>query len=199
MRPRLREVATGLVLLVAAACASPDADEGPAPQPGAGSSDVVLKAIPEGALPGNPARILELDLAALAADAIDAASLETLLVNAGFVAGTERRFSQTAAGRRRATARVLAFETAAGAERYVAWLADHVQELIGDAQLVQVAQTPAGAVVFVHEPSGCCHLETRLFLGAWRRGPTVITLKLAGQGVRLGTMVGFASRLDAAV
>ncbi len=199
MRPRLREVATGLMLLLAAACASPDPDTGPPREPSPRSSDVVLKPIPEGALPGNPAPTLELDLTTLAADAIDAASLEALLADAGFLAGTERRFSETAAGRRRATARVLAFETSAGAERYVEWLADHVQELIGDAEVVRDTRAPSEAIVFVYEPSGCCHLETRVFLGAWRRGSTVVTLKLAGQSVRLGTMIGFASRLDEAV
>lgn len=199
MRPRLREVAAGLVLLVATACASRDADTGSAPEPSPGSSQVTVEAIPEEALPGAAARVVELDRAVLASDAIDAASLATLLSDAGFVAGTERRFSQTAAGRRRAIARVLAFETAPGAERYVDWLADHVEELIGDADVIRDAEAPEGAIVFVHEPSGCCHLETRLFLGVWRRDATVVTLKLAGQRVRLGTMVGFASRLDAAV
>jgi hypothetical protein len=199
VRATLRLVATGLMLPVAAGCASPDPGMGSAPELSPGSSQVVVEAIPEDALPGAAASAVELDRSVLAGDAIDVASLGALLSDAGFVAGTERRFSQTAAGRRRATARVLAFETAAGAERYVEWVADHVQELIGDAQVMRAAGTPAEAVVFVHEPSGCCHLETRLFLGAWRRGATVITLKLAGQGVRLSTMVGFASRLDAAV
>ena len=198
MRPRVRVVARGVVLLVAASCASPDSDTGSAPGPSPGSSDVELH-IPEGALPGTSARVVELELAVLANDAIDPANLELLLVDAGFVAGTERTFSGTAAGRRRATARVLAFETPAGAERYVNWLADHVQELIGEAQIVRDAETTGGTIVFVHEPSGCCHLETKLFLGVWRRGATVITLKLAGQGVHLATMIGFASRLDAAV
>ncbi len=183
------------VLSVAVACASETSVEDPAAAPVAEPLDP----IPAAALPGSPAKALELDGADLAADAIDAANLELLLEDAGFVAGTERRFSETAHGRRRATARVLAFETAAGAQRYVEWLTDHVQELIGDAKVVRDAGAPAGAVVFVHEPSGCCHLETRLFLGAWRRGATVITLKLAGQGVHLATMTGFASRLDAAV
>jgi hypothetical protein len=197
VRPRLREQVAALVLLVAAACASPGATRAPAPEPAPGS-EVELEAIPKGALPGAPGRAVELDLTVLASDAIDTASLATLLSDAGFVAGSERTFSETAAGRRRATARVLAFETEAGAERYVDWLAGHVEELIGDAQVVRDADIPTGAIVFVHEPNGCCHLETRLFLGAWRRGATVITLKLAGQGVRLSTMVAFASRLDAA-
>ena len=198
MGHRLLGVAMPLALFVAASCAS----EAPARDEAAPAAPPVVEApnpIPAGALPGRPSKVVELDAAGLAADSIDTASLETLLIDAGFVAGTERRFSKTADGRRRVTARVLAFETAQGAERYLAWLAGHVAEIIGDAEAIQDPRTPAGGVVFVHEPTGCCHLETRLFLGAWRHDATVLTLKVGGQSIRLGAVLGFVSMLDAAV
>jgi hypothetical protein len=94
---------------------------------------------------------------------------------------------------------VLVFETAQGAERYLAWLEGHVAEIIGDAEMIQDPRTPSGGVVFVYEPTGCCHLETRLFLGAWQRDATVLTLKVGGQSVRLAAVLGFVSMLDAAV
>lgn len=191
-------VAMSLALLVTASCAS----EAPARNDTAPLAPAVVAAldpIPADALPGRPSKVVELDAAGLAADSIDTASLETLLEDAGFVAGTERRFSETADGRRRVTARVLAFATAEGAERYIAWLESHVAELIGDAEVIQDSRTPAGGAVFVHEPSGCCHLETRLFLGAWQHDATVLSLKVGGQSVGLAMVLRFVSMLDAAV
>ncbi len=122
-----------------------------------------------------------------------------MLEDAGYVAGTERNFSELAHGRRRVTARVLAFESAEGAERYIDWLEGRVSELIGDAEAISGATTSDGGALFVHEPSGCCHFETRLFLGAWRRDATVFTLKVGGQTVRRGLVLRYLSMLDAAV
>ena len=191
-------VAMSLGLLVAASCAS----QAPTRNDIAPLAPAVVEAldpIPAGALPGRPSKVVELDAAGLAADSIDTASLQTLLEDAGFVAGTERRFSDTANGRRRVTARVLSFATAQGAERYLSWLEGHVAELIGDAEVIQDPRTPSGGVVFVYEPTGCCHLETRLFLGAWQRDATVLTLKVGGQSIRLGLVLRFVSMLDAAI
>ncbi|MEX2406242.1 MAG: hypothetical protein WD834_02795, partial [Actinomycetota bacterium] len=107
MGGRSRAVLAVLVGLLLAACGS--AASGPG-------------AIPADALPGIAGEAIRLDAAAVAVDADDTTELETLLADAGFVAGAERSFGQVDGGRKRALARVLVFDQADGARRYVEWL-----------------------------------------------------------------------------
>lgn len=155
--------------------------------------------IPADALPGSPADPVTLDATALSADAIDFEGLETLLEDAGFVAGAQRLFSKTEGGRRRLLARVLVFESAEGAGRYLAWLRDHVDEVIGDANADEALRAPGGGTVFAHEPDPCCHNETAVFLAAWSDGGTVLTLEIGGQAARASDVAELASTFDAAV
>jgi hypothetical protein len=155
--------------------------------------------IPADALPGSPADPVTLDVTALSADAIDFEGLETLLEDAGFVSGAQRLFSKTEGGRRRLLARVLVFESAEGAARYLAWLRDHVDEVIGDANADEALRAPAGGMVFAHEPDPCCHNETAVFLAAWSDGGTVLTLEIGGQAARASDVAELASTFDAAV
>jgi hypothetical protein len=158
-----------------------------------------LEAIPAEALPGHAARPVDLDARGVSADAIDVDALETLLKEAGFVAATQRQFSRTAGGRRLTLARVVVFETQEGAETYLRWLEDHVDEVIGMAESVPGLSVPDGTLVYVHEPNPCCHNETRLVLAAWKDGATVMTLEVGGQVVKTSIVPGLVSRLDAAI
>jgi hypothetical protein len=158
-----------------------------------------LDPIPTAALPGHPAAPVTLDAGALALDAVDVSGLEALLQDAGFVAGTQRQFSRTRGGRRRIVARVLTFETPQGAERYLAWLRSHVADLIGKAKANDGLGAPGDGTVFEHEPNPCCHNETRIFLAAWSRGHTVVTLEVAGEAARASAVPELVSRLAAAV
>jgi hypothetical protein len=155
--------------------------------------------VPERALPGRPSDPVRLDAAGVAADAIDREALMALLDEAGFISGTERLFSTVRHGRRRTVARVLAFETPEGAARFLAWLEDHHVELIGGADPLPSPELPGAGFLVVHEPTGCCHSETRIFLAAWTSETAVVTLEVAGPTVGEGVVEGFASRLDAAV
>jgi hypothetical protein len=164
-----------------------------------GSEPPRLEPIPATALPGAAAEPVELDAATLAVEAIDFAELESLLKDAGFVAGTQRLFSRNQGGRRRVLARVLAFETAGGAERYLQWLRTHADEVIGDAATNADVEIPAGGTVFEHEPDPCCHNETRIFLAVWNRGSTVFTLEVGGQAASASDVPELSTGLDAAV
>src|SRR5262245_17063509 len=185
--------------LVLAACATdPTVPVPPATQQGDAPVGA-LEPIPPAALPGHPAAPVTLDAGTVAMDAVDASELESLLQEAGFVGGTQRQFSRTGAGRRRIVARVLTFETADGADRYLAWLHDHAEDVIGKAAPNDELAAPADGTVFEHEPNPCCHSETRIFLAAWNRGRTVVTLQVDGPAARASAVPELLSQLDAAV
>jgi hypothetical protein len=186
--------AAGLALLVAASCG---ADE-PLPRPTAAPPPAV-ETIPAAALPGTAGDAVVLDAGRVATGATEPDELEKLLLDAGFEGGSERTFSKVAGGRRLLLARVLAFETASGAQRYVTWVSDHVEELIGDADRDPALVAPAGGAVYVHEPDPCCHNDSSIFLAVWAEGASAVTLRIAGQAARAGDVTELASRLDAAV
>jgi hypothetical protein len=172
----------------------------PAPSPADEGTPVGgIAPIPQEALPGRPAEPVTLDAETLALDAVNVSSLETVLEEAGFVAGTQRQFSRARPGRRRIVARVLTFETPAGAERYLAWLRGNAADLIGKAEPNDELQAPAGGTVFEHEPNPCCHGETRVFLAMWSRGRNVVTLVMDGPAARAPVVPELVLRLDAAV
>ncbi len=185
MGDRSRPVLAVLVGLLLAACGSATTS-GP-------------RAIPADALPGVAGEAIRLDAAAVAIGADDTTELETLLADAGFVAGAERSFGQVDGGRKRALARVLVFDQADGARRYVAWLKDHVGELIGDTEALELPQLPGASFLVVHEPSACCPRETPVYLAAWGSGATVVTLEVGGVGVEPADVKSLASQLEAAI
>lgn len=184
MGGKSRPVIAVLVGLLLAACGSA------APGP---------RAIPADALPGVAGEAIRLDAEAVAIGANDTTELETLLADAGFVAGAERSFGQVDGGRKRALARVLVFDQANGASRYVAWLLDHVDELIGDSESLTLPQLPGARFLVVNEPDACCPKETPVYLAAWGSGTTIVTLEVGGVGVEPADVKILASQLDAAI
>jgi len=193
-----RILAIALVAGMLVACGSDPTVPVPAPT-GEGTSVASVDPIPPAALPGHAAAPVALDAGTLALDAVDASGLQTLLQDAGFVAGTQRQFSRTGAGRRRIVARVLTFETPQGAERYLMWLRGNVADVIGKAQPNDALGAPAGGIVFEHAPNPCCHSETRAFLAMWSRGRHVVTLVVDGPAARAPAVPELVSQLDAAV
>lgn len=154
---------------------------------------------PGDALPGRPGGVVALDATALASEASDAAQLEVLLEEAGYVGGAERSFSKTAGGRRRALARLLVFENAEGADRYLAWLEGHVVDLIGSAEPLEAPTLPGPRFLVVHEASACCPHAATMYLTAWRRGHLVLTLEVGGQGVDADDVSELAAAFDDAI
>jgi hypothetical protein len=95
--------------------------------------------------------------------------------------------------------RVLVFESPDGADQYLGWLENHVDEVIGQAHPVSGLLVPVGTLVFDHEPNPCCHSETRLLLAAWRTGARVVTLELGGQAVEAWSVPELVSELRASI
>ena len=157
------------------------------------------RAIPADALPGVAGEAIRLDAAAVAVDAEDATELESLLADAGFVAGAERSFGQVGGGKKRALARVLVFDRVEGARRYAAWLEGHVDEVIGEAESLGGPPLPGARFLVVNEPDACCPRETPVYLAAWGSGATVVTLEVGGVGVEPDDVETLASQLDAAI
>jgi hypothetical protein len=199
LRGRIAEVGVVAILLAAGVLGSACASEQPTSASYGTGPAFVLEPIPRTALPGNPADPIDLDAGSVAVDAVDVAGLEALLDEAGFVGGTQRQFSRVRGGRRRMLARVLSFETPAGAAAYVAWLRDHADDVIGEAAPNPGLRVPSHGVVLVHEPNPCCHNETRMFLAMWHEGSTVVTIQIAGEGARESDVPDLLARLDAAV
>lgn len=184
----------GLVVLASIAlvgCASSVA------APGLGTVPA-LTALPAEALPGHAAKVVELDATLVASDAVQPQELQVLLEDAGFVGGRQRTFSNGGSPPRRLLARVLQFGDAAGATAYLGWLREHASDVIGTAAPAPAPDLPE-AFLAHRVPSGCCHQEVPIFLAAWRRGSTVLSLQVAGAAVTRADVPGLASAFDRAI
>jgi len=185
LSPRIASVAVAALTLVVASC---------------GASASGLAPVPPDALPGDPGDVVELDATLVARDAIDPASLEALLEDAGFEGGTQRVFSQTEGTRpQRSLARILTFGDAAGARAYVAWLEDHLDEVIGSAELLEPPDVPGAAFLALSEPECLCPKATDVYLAAWAKGSTVLTLEVGGKGVEPAAVEELVATFDRAV
>ncbi|HSE80390.1 MAG TPA: hypothetical protein VLA87_01710 [Gaiellaceae bacterium] len=169
MRPLLLTLAV-VVGFAAAACGSQD---GPPPAP------ATLGAT---ALPELDSAARTLDTAAVAFDAFDMASLEELLVEAGFETGSEREFSGKTKTFDHVVARTLVFETEDGALAYLDWLRGHGDDVLGRAVPATIAPPGEDGIAFELERCGTCKKELPTFLAGWRREDRVLTLLAAGSG-----------------
>lgn len=164
-----------------------------------GSGTAAPDPVPATALPGEPGEPEEVDASLLASDAIDFAELEALLEDEGFAGGTQRVFAQSQGARqRRSLARVLSFTDADGAQTYLGWLEEHVEEVIGPVDLLDPPDLPGVAFLALSD-SDCCPKATEVYLVAWRRDSTVVTLEVGGDGLDEGLVADLAQDLDAAV
>ena len=155
--------------------------------------------LPPDALPGAAGDAVRLDTAVIAGDAVDPEQLKGVLEDAGFEGGTQRAFSQTEGMRRqRSVARVLGFVDAQGAETYLGWLRDHVDEVIGTAELQDPPDLP-GVAFLAHSDPDCCPKASPVYLVAWRHGSTVLTLEVGGDGIDETTVADLAATLDGSV
>lgn len=130
----------------------------------------------------------------VAADAVDPAELRALLDDAGFESAVQRAFTRPHGSIRRVDVRVLRFATEDGAERYLAWLRGHVDEVIGEAHPATELQVPP-TTLFLHVPSGCCPKETPIVLAAWRDGSDVVRVLVVGPDAD-GRATGFVTAVE---
>ncbi len=129
---------------------------------------------------GYVTRLTPIDAASLAAEALDAPALASVLTGAGFEGGVERRFTARARPLTEVDARVLRFGSAEGSAAYVAWFASHGRDLLGSRARSTDPPSVPGAVAFRHGVSGCCTKDTFQYVAAWTRGPYAITLRVSG-------------------
>lgn len=131
----------------------------------------------------------------VAADAVDPTELRAMLDDAGFESAVQRAYTRPHGSIRRVDVRVVRFSTEEGAERYLAWLRDHVDEVIGDADPAKELRVPP-TTLFLHLPSGCCPKETPIVLAAWRDGLDVVRVLVAGPGADGRAATGFVTEVE---
>jgi hypothetical protein len=183
MRARVAILTVGFVL---AACGrAPTAPIAPA-----------LPTPPDDALVGLRAlSASELGPNEVAADAVDAEQLGTLLEEAGFESAVGRAYSRPRGPIRRVDVRVVRFATPAGAERYLAWLEGHADDVIGAAETVS-APTDSTTALFLHLQGGCCPHDQATALAAWRDGRDVVRVIVSGPGADETTVPGYVSSVE---
>jgi hypothetical protein len=183
MRARVALVIAALVLL---AC-------GRAPSSTSASSASPIPTPPEDALAGLRAlSASELGSDAVAADAVDASQLRALLEEAGFVSAVGRAYSRPRGPVRRVDVRVVRFASETGAERYLAWLEGHADDVIGAAEAVPMSTT----TLFLHLQGGCCPHDQATALAAWRDGRDVVRVIVSGPGADETTVPGYVSSVE---
>lgn len=160
-----------------------------------GCSAAAVPALPPAALPGTAGPLGDLDAETVSADAVDPIELISVLDRAGFVAGRERRWTDEERSWE-AVARVLAFETPSGAEAYLDWLRANVTDVIGRSRELPPFDMSSPGLLALHEPGGCCPKEGRIYLAAWRKGSTVLSIQVGGRNPQRRDVQELASALD---
>lgn len=154
-------------------------------------------ALPTLSLPGMQVETSTLTIDRVASDASDPASLTSLLEDAGYRSGRERTYAGPGERFSLAVTRVLAFDDPTGADAYLAWLREHPSDLIGAVDPLPPLDLAGSPFLTVHVPGGCCPKEVPVYLTAWRRGSAVVSLRVSGRGVEVGTVRDVAVMLDA--
>ena len=176
-----------VVALLAAACASSNSIVLPSAAPSA-SVSVSIPALPLGNMhvtdttkTGEEASI----------DATDPQAMQSVLGDAGLVGVRERVYTGGRGSYSRVVVRAWEFADADGAATYLDWLrANATQSVIGKAKPV------SGTQLFVHEPSGCCHEETPVYLGAWQNGAVVWTVVASGPRIQTPPVVTLVKSIE---
>jgi hypothetical protein len=158
-----------------------------------------LPGLPRRTLPGYVVRVSTLDAAGLSLDALDPSALEALLVASRFEVGKEVRFTAPAKPLTAVVARVLRFESSAGAAGYLDWLRTHGQDLLGSQTQAADSPGPPDAIAFSHDPCLSCSKDTFWYFAAWTRGSYAVTLRLGGPRADSSTASPLAEELDARV
>ena len=185
----MRRIAMIVTLALGLGACSGGSPEGPT----AGvAAPAVLSA---SALPRMDSVASEADAEAIAGEVAHPDELIAVLDGAGFARSRERSFTTGTGAFSRVVARGLAFETDAGAGDYLAWFSERAGEEIVTAERIELAPLPAGLVVFRHLPDGCCHNDVPVFLAAWQRGSTVLTLHAGGRKANASAFAELVVRL----
>lgn len=151
------------------------------------------------ALPGMESEVAVLGAGALARDALDPSGLEDLLGDMGYISGLQRTFSGPGERFSLAITRVLVFESADGAGRYVSWLRAHPEDLLGGARTLDPLDLPGSPFLMSHLPGGCCPKDVPIYVSAWQRETTVLFVKASGRQADIAAFEDLAKELDVVV
>jgi hypothetical protein len=179
-----------------AACGGGPVAERSGDASGLDASPVSVAVLPASALPRMTSDSASVDADQLASEVTHPDELRSILAQAGFASGAERSFGGGTGAFSRVLARGLAFETGAGAAAFVTWFGDNAPEEIITSERISPAGVPDGAVVFRHEPSGCCHNDVPVFLAAWQRGSSVLYLHVGGRKANTRAFVQLIESYD---
>ena len=178
-----------LLLAVVAIACSDTATVGGAPS----SSASVTVSIPS--LPLGPMHMTETTKtgAEASVDATDPQAMQATLNGAGLVGVREQIYTGGRGSYSRVVVRAWEFTGEAGARAFDAWLkASGGSDVIGDARASH-GPTP---VFFVHEPSGCCHEETPIYLAGWQKGDVVWTVVASGPRIQTPPVVHLVQKIE---
>jgi hypothetical protein len=186
---RIVRILAGSVLFVAGCASAPTTDgplaEGPTPP-----------VLPAAALPRMTSDVRSVDADHLINEVTQPDDLRTLLDDAGFLGARQRSFGGGRGAFSRVEARGIAFETDEGAAAFVSWFGEHAPQQIITSKRISPAGVPEGVIVFRHLPDGCCHNDVPVFLAAWQRGDSVLTLHAGGRRANMRAFVELISSYD---
>lgn len=155
--------------------------------------------LPASALPELSHRDRDLPRDDLAEDSFAPDELHQLLASADYLGGREREFTGHTDTFDRVVARTLRFDSTAGAEQYVAWVASHTRELAGPTRAPEVLPVGEGGLLFELEPCPTCKKQLPTMLAAWRRDGAVGYLLAAGREVDRESLTRLARLVDRSV
>ena len=93
-------------------------------------------------------------------------------------------------------ARVLLFDSAEAAVRYVSWAEANADLLVGNAEELEPLPLPGSPTLFGHAASGCCVKDLPLYLATWQRGVLVLSLFVSGPARGRPAVAPLAAELD---
>ncbi|MEZ0234318.1 MAG: hypothetical protein ACAH81_05135 [Actinomycetota bacterium] len=179
-----------VAVLLAPACASAPATDGSI------AAGVTPPVLPTSALPRMTSDATSVDADHLANEVTHPDELRTLLDDAGLVRAAQRSFGGGRGAFSRVVARGLVFETEEGAAAFVSWFGDHASQQIITSERISPSGIPDGVIVFRHLPDGCCHNDVPVFLAAWQRGESVLTLHAGGRRANVRAFVDVIAAYD---
>ncbi|MFL5791364.1 MAG: hypothetical protein ACJ76A_07655 [Actinomycetota bacterium] len=164
-----------IVLIVAMACGS--ASTPPAASPGAS----VGAPIPDLGLAHMHVADITKTGEQATLDATDQQAMLAQVDDSGLVGVRERVYTGGRGAYSRVVVRAWQFDAAGGAAQFLSWLETNGRHsVIGEAKPTQGPTS----VFFVHEPSGCCHEETPIYLAAWQASDVVWTVVASGPRIQ---------------
>jgi hypothetical protein len=127
-------------------------------------------------------------------DATDSQAMQTILDGAGLLGVQERVYTGGRGSYSRVVVRAWEFTGTQGAGAFHDWLLTNAtHSVIGEAKPVAGAPLPA---LFVHEPSGCCHEETPIYLAAWQKGDVIWSVVASGPRIQTHPVIELVKKIE---